>query len=177
MEIENSVLSTRLSGNQQIPIVEQRLTTVVLKSSDFDLVENKSVDKFTIFSIRKSNVGTMFITLFSCVWFLLHQIYPVLHVLLSAQSYINHKRTEVFCCKRFKGGSRAAATSKMDITKHSILDVAAALDPPLRFQCSLQQQKFKSAFLKLVIMDTEEPSRMKLNKDQSDNIDLSHWHL
>ena len=45
----------------------------------------------------------------------------------------------------FRGGSRAAATSKMEcfviivngwkpltiITKHSILDVAAALDPPL----------------------------------------------
>ena len=47
--------------------------------------------------------------------------------------------------KIFRGGSRAAATSKMErfvitvngwkpltiITKHSILDVAAALDPPL----------------------------------------------
>ena len=47
---------------------------------------------------------------------------------------------------RFRGGSRAAATSKMEsfviivngwepltiITKHSILDVAAATDPPLK---------------------------------------------
>ena len=47
----------------------------------------------------------------------------------------------------FRGGSRAAATSKMErfviivngfqpltiITKRSILDVAAALDPPLGF--------------------------------------------
>ena len=39
-----------------------------------------------------------------------------------------------------RGGSRAAATSKMErwkpltiITKRSILDVAAALDPPLEF--------------------------------------------
>ena len=163
MEIENSVLSTRLSGNYQIPIGERRLRTVVLKSSDFDLVENKNLDQFTIFSIKKSNVRTMFFTLFSCVWFLLHQIYPVLHVLLSGQSYINHKRTEVFCSKRFRGGSRAAATSKMEcfviivnsfqpltiIAKQSLLDVAATLDPPLRFQCSLQQQKFKIAFLKI----------------------------
>ena len=49
-------------------------------------------------------------------------------------------------CK-FRDGSRATATSKMErfviidngwkpltiITKHSILDVAAALDPPLKF--------------------------------------------
>ena len=117
MEIENSVLSTRLSGNYQIPIGERRLRTVVLKSSDFDLVENKNLDQFTIFSIKKSNVRTMFFTLFSCVWFLLHQIYPVLHVLLSGQSYINHKRTEVFCSKRFRDGSRAAATSKMECFK------------------------------------------------------------
>ena len=48
----------------------------------------------------------------------------------------------------FRGGSRTAATSKMEcfviivngwkpltiITKHSILDVAAALDPPLVFK-------------------------------------------
>ena len=48
-------------------------------------------------------------------------------------------------CTSSRGGSRAAATSKMErfviivngwnplttITKHSILDVAAALDPPL----------------------------------------------
>ena len=48
---------------------------------------------------------------------------------------------------RCRGGSRAAATSKMEcfviivngfkpltiITRHSILDVAAALDPPLRW--------------------------------------------
>ena len=39
--------------------------------------------------------------------------------------------------EEFRGASRAAATSKMErfaiivITKHSILDVAAALDPPL----------------------------------------------
>ena len=47
----------------------------------------------------------------------------------------------------FRGGSRATATSKMEcfviivngfqpltiITKHSILDVAAASDPPLNF--------------------------------------------
>ena len=51
-----------------------------------------------------------------------------------------------FVTNRFRGGSRAAATSKMErfviivngfqpltvITKRSILDVAAALDPPLR---------------------------------------------
>ena len=57
--------------------------------------------------------------------------------------------TKVFFPRRYKfrDGSRAAATSKMDrfviivsgwkpltiITKHSILDVAAALDPPLKF--------------------------------------------
>ena len=36
-----------------------------------------------------------------------------------------------------RGHSRAAATSKMDcfVTKHSILDVAAALDPPLLLIC------------------------------------------
>ena len=145
MEIENSVLSTRLSGNYQIPIGERRLRTVVLKSSDFDLVENKNLDQFTIFSIKKSNVRTMFFTLFSCVWFLLHQIYPAPNVFLSRQSYINHKRTDVFCSKRF--------------------------------QCRLQQQKFKSDFLELVNMDTEEPSWVKLNKEQSDNICLSQWHL
>ena len=33
---------------------------------------------------------------------------------------------------RYAAGSRAAATSKMEITKSFILDVAAALDPPLR---------------------------------------------
>ena len=101
MEIENSVLSTRLSGNYQIPIGERRLRTVVLKSSDFDLVENKNLDQFTIFSIKKSNVRTMFFTLFSCVWFLLHQIYPVLHVLLSSQPYINHKRRKYFVLSDF----------------------------------------------------------------------------
>ena len=30
-----------------------------------------------------------------------------------------------------RGGSRAASTSKMEFTKHSILGVTAALDPPL----------------------------------------------
>ena len=41
---------------------------------------------------------------------------------------------------KFRGRSRAASTSKMErfqpltiITKRSILDVAAALDPPLKF--------------------------------------------
>ena len=163
MEIENSVLSTRLSGNYQIPIGERRLRTVVLKSSDFDLVENKNLDEFAIFPIKKSNLRTTFFTFFSCVWFLLHQIHPVLHVLLSGQSHICHKRMEVFCSTRFRGGSRVAATSKMEcfviiangfqpltiITKHPILDAAAALDPPLRFQCSLHQQKFKRAFFKI----------------------------
>ena len=41
----------------------------------------------------------------------------------------------VFSFPSSRGGSRAAATSKLKpltiITKHSILDVAAALDPPL----------------------------------------------
>ena len=51
----------------------------------------------------------------------------------------------MYIIKIFRGGSRAAATSKMErfviivngfqpltiITKRSILDVAAALDPPL----------------------------------------------
>ena len=50
----------------------------------------------------------------------------------------------------FRGGSRTTATSKMErfviivngwkpltiITKRSILDVAAVLDPPLAFDCS-----------------------------------------
>ena len=47
-----------------------------------------------------------------------------------------------FVLEEFRGASRAAATSKMErfaiivITKHSILDVAAALDPPLELvQC------------------------------------------
>ena len=59
----------------------------------------------------------------------------------------------------FRGGSRAAATSKMErsviivigfqllttITKRSILDAAAALDPPLLFDlqgCCLQQRSY-----------------------------------
>ena len=56
------------------------------------------------------------------------------------------------CCKNiFRGGSRAAATSKMEclviivkgfrtltiITKHSILDVAAVLDPSLISNCGI----------------------------------------
>ena len=57
----------------------------------------------------------------------------------------------------FRGGPRAAATSKMErfmiivngskpliiITKHSILDVAAALDPPLI--------KLQASFLQLLL--------------------------
>ena len=56
-----------------------------------------------------------------------------------------HKLFSYYQCSMIKGGSRAAATSKMEcfviivnglqpltiITKHSVLDVEAALDPPL----------------------------------------------
>ena len=101
---------------------------------------------------------------FSFVWFLLHLIYVVFHILLSGQSSINHKETgvccfkysEVFCSKRFRGGSRAAATSKIEcfvitvngfqpltiITKHSILDVASALDPLLQLVLHSWQLNF-----------------------------------
>ena len=37
----------------------------------------------------------------------------------------------IFCVVIDRGGSRAAATSKMECLKHSILDVAAALNLPL----------------------------------------------
>ena len=57
-----------------------------------------------------------------------------------------------------RGGSRAAATSKMEcfeiivygwkpltiITKHSILDVAAGLDPPLTMEHKLVKAVFKT---------------------------------
>ena len=62
------------------------------------------------------------------------------------EHYTNVKNATSICTKNgCRGGSRAAATSKMErfviivngfqpltiITKRSILDVAAALDPPL----------------------------------------------
>ena len=71
------------------------------------------------------------------------------HVPAKSQAYeishtLNPKNTDLL--RKFRGGSRAAATSKMEhfviivngwksltiITKRSILDVAAALDPPLK---------------------------------------------
>ena len=53
------------------------------------------------------------------------------------------------------------------ITKHSILYVAAAIDPPLG-------RNLKVLFLKLVDMDTEEPPRMKLNKEDLVSITLDY---
>ena len=51
-----------------------------------------------------------------------------------------------------RGGSRAATTSKMKciiITKHSILDIAAALDPPLVItETQTQMRKNSSDFSK-----------------------------
>ena len=49
-----------------------------------------------------------------------------------------HKETQLRRYTNFRGGSRTAATSKTErlviiITKRSILDVEAALDPPLNF--------------------------------------------
>ena len=69
-------------------------------------------------------------------------------VICNTSSLIDHiltNSTEKILQSGIRGGSRAAATSKMEcfviilngcnrltiITKHSILDVAAALDPPL----------------------------------------------
>ena len=63
---------------------------------------------------------------------------------------------------RGRGGSRTAATSKIEcfviivngwkpltiITKHSILDVAAALDPPLRGVFKTLQNIYDGAFLR-----------------------------
>ena len=75
----------RFSGNYDIPLEEQRLGTVILESSDC----------VTIFSIKKSRqvfrtacikcAAHVFYT-FSFVWFLLHWIYPIFHILLSSQS-------------------------------------------------------------------------------------------
>ena len=62
---------------------------------------------------------------------------------------------------KIKDGSRAAATSKMEsfviivngwkpltiITKRSILDVAAALDPPLKIHIPVQEQYVKERTL------------------------------
>ena len=45
------------------------------------------------------------------------------------------------------------------------------------FSAVFSSRNLKVLFLKLVNMDTEEPSRIKLNKEQSDNIGLSHWNL
>ena len=66
-----------------------------------------------------------------------------------------------------RGGSRAAATSKMEcfviivngfqpltiITKHSILDVAAALDPPLKTEVYLEPSRTSTIRLFAKIVD------------------------
>ena len=77
---------------------------------------------------------------------------------------------------RYRGGSRAAATSKMEcfviiinawkpltiITKHSILDVAAALDPPQRWLFKwgefYVQRYFPESSVKRVLLKVSENS-------------------
>ena len=59
-------------------------------------------------------------------------------------SLLQMLRNKIFSGYKFRGGSRVAATSKMEcfvitiISKHSILNVAAALDLPLKFGKNLQ---------------------------------------
>ena len=79
------------------------------------------------------------------------------------------------CHRCFKGGSRTAATSKMDrfvitvngfqpltiITKRSILDVAAILDPPLCFPVNL------SKFLRIPFL-TEKLWWLLLSRSEKD---------
>ena len=117
---------------------------------------------------------------FVFVCFLLYWIYPVFQVLLSVQSLISHKRTDVCCSKRFRGGSRAAATSKMEcfviiVNRFQPLTIIKALhlgccSGPRSASAILVQPSVveisKCFFKKLVNMAYNEASRMKLNKDE-----------
>ena len=80
-----------------------------------------------------------------CIAIICSQVCDVINFEIKVLCYLQSKKFHSLCYKINRDGSRDSATSKMEsfviivngwkpltiITKHSILDVAAALDPPV----------------------------------------------
>ena len=94
---------------------------------------------------------------FSCIIYIEHQHNHPIKALQSLSfksiTYLVASSIRYLFEKYFRGGSRAAETTKMEcfviivkpltiITKHSILDVAAALDPPLDLASSMAYYEY-----------------------------------
>ena len=88
---------------------------------------------------------------------------------ISVSFELEYPTSNIWCCSDCKGGSRAATTSKglTIITKRSILDVAAVLDPRLDSFLRFQAQKCKCYIRDTKDLITELSSIFKIFPENS----------
>ena len=107
---------------------------------------------------------------------------------ISVSFELEYSTSNIWCCSDCRGGSRAAATSKMErlviivkgltiITKRSILDVAAVLDPRLDSFLRFQAQKCKCFIRDTKDLIMELSSIFKIFPENSFVFTMGVWSL